>query len=265
MDATAKSRLVTLSADGPMARLADAVRSILRDRNHGIVIVRSGKNAPDEIERFEEELGHRIGPLLYELGTGGRYTRRLTSTYTGSESKQPGVYRLHTDAPYHCPPPDWMALGKLEDSASGGGDSRLLHLDDWTELERFNTDRRAAEKVLWREPAIFSREELAHLNEQGVQTRVESLIFGGEPGSRTIRIGFRHHDQARLSAFAASETVQFLEEILSSLESAPQASSVRLDIGDVLFINNTFVLHGRSEFAFDQPFRRVVVRLRGYL
>ena len=49
---------------------------------------------------------------------------------------KPIVYlHLHTDGTFVDEPTDWLLMMKMIEQNARGGESRLLHLDDWKELD----------------------------------------------------------------------------------------------------------------------------------
>jgi hypothetical protein len=243
------------------------VRRSLANRAQGIVVLRTDGLALNYsgFAAFQTAISHALGPVLPEIGEDGRLFRFLVSDSDRTDAAaKTRRFRLHTDGPYHNPSPDWVALGKLEDTTHAR--SVLLHIDDWAEGRRFAEDPRARRMVNWREPDFFGPEEKRRFAALGVETGVAAPVFYGNPESPNIRFRFRPYDSMRRpSAICGPEMLDYLEEIAGSLGKGDGAIEIDFGVHDILVFNNQFVLHGRTAFEEAKAFRRVLVRTRGYL
>ena len=47
------------------------------------------------------------------------------------------LFTLHTDGTFVDEPTDWLLMMKMIEQNARGGESSLLHLDDWKELDKY--------------------------------------------------------------------------------------------------------------------------------
>jgi len=135
---------------------------------------------------------------------------------------------------------------KIDERHAVGGESRLLHLDDWHDLERFCRHRLAAHPFTYRSPPSK--------NVNGTIQRATFFDVDGRPGICFI-------DQ-----FVYPENLEqasYLSEMADSLENSPAVRSIALPVGEMLVLNNRFWLHGRAAFERHPNLRRELMRLRG--
>lgn len=59
---------------------------------------------------------------------------------------------LHTDGTYVMARTDWILMMKMEEHNALGGESRLLHLDDWEDLEKFANHTLASVPFVYQAP-----------------------------------------------------------------------------------------------------------------
>ena len=153
---------------------------------------------------------------------------------------------LHTDGTFVDEPTDWLLLMKFNEEHARGGESRLLHLDDWAELPRFANDPLASHPFVYR-PA-------GSKNVSVPLTRRTFFDVNGAPGLCFI-------DQ-----FVYPQTLgqaAYLEEMSASMERSPGTLNVSLPVGDLFMLNNTFWAHGRAAFEEDPKLHRELMRQRG--
>ena len=127
-----------------------------------------------------------------------------------------------------------------------GGLSRLLHLGDWGEREKFTTHPLASQEWLFRGSASKNATEAAY-----------HRFFQHEGGKLTIRFS----DQFIHPRHGAEAL--YLNDLSDSLEAEPHVHERRLEIGDFLLLNNHVWLHGRSPFEPRADLCRGLHRQRG--
>ena len=244
----------------------DELRKILSDRSRGAVKLKAahlGLNK-EQFLRLQLQLSDGIGPVLPEIGQGGQLYRILTCT--GSDGATPdrtGEFRLHTDAPYHNPVPDWIALGKQEDTTKAR--TTLLNIDQWPDLDRFRSDPRSAAPVDWKEPDYFVLGEISRFTRSGIDVGVSAPVFDESGDFVRMRYRFKpYKNMKRSSAICNPEVIDYLEQISASLAQCPATYEIDFNVHDILIFNNHFMLHGRQAIPETQDFRRVLIRTRGY-
>ncbi len=85
-------------------------------------------------------MAHLIGRSNYDAMSGQYYARFVVKNVDNSDSylRQPHrVMELHNDGTYVEEVTDYVLMMKIDEQNMEGGNSLLLHLDDWEHLESF--------------------------------------------------------------------------------------------------------------------------------
>lgn len=229
----------------------DAVRQILRNRETGGLTIGVGAvtDNEDDYVKFGTAMGHLVGPANHDSMSGTYYARFLVKNTDNSDSYLRQAYRpltLHTDGTFVDEPTDWLLMMKFSERNAVGGDSRLLHLDDWDEVEDFSNHPLAAYKFTYKSPPSKNVG-------QEVQRRTFFKV-DGKPGICFI-------DQ-----FARPESIDhacYLHDLSESMEASAGTSAIPLPVGDLVMLNNLFWLHGRAAFEKNPELHRELMRIRG--
>ena len=156
------------------------------------------------------------------------------------------LFTLHTDGTYVDETTDWVLMLKLKEEHTVGGESRLLHLDDWEELGIF------VEHPLGQTPMEYKSPP-----SKNVSISVKRQTF------------YQHNGQPCLcfiDQFVYPHTIEqalFLRDMSQSMENSPKILSIPLPIGHILLINNHFWAHGREPFEKHPQLYRELLRQRG--
>ena len=59
---------------------------------------------------------------------------------------------LHTDGTYVKEKTDWLLMLKMEEENVQGGETAMLHLDDWEHLDSLTNDKVGKQNFLWGSP-----------------------------------------------------------------------------------------------------------------
>ncbi|MFF3754706.1 TauD/TfdA family dioxygenase [Streptomyces sp. NPDC002018] len=168
--------------------------------------------------------GGPLWPVAPRAATG---TFSVTSAATG----------LHTDAQYHERPESRFLLFCVRPAECGGGLSRLLRtadlLDGLSETGLDENDTALLERGLWRwrTPEVFRP-----------AARAPS---GAHPViGRRGRLRWRYDNLVTTENGLAGTARRFHRHI----EDHPATETVSLSAGDVLYCDNSLVLHGRTAF-----------------
>lgn len=231
--------------------LGSTLRAIVADRALGGCVAAASEPAAtvDDAVKFATALAHLLGPAQFDAMSGSYYARFEVRHADAGDSylhKAYDVLTLHTDGTFVAEPTDWIFMMKLAEKHARGGESRLLHLDDWADLERFANAPLAAHE--------FEYKPASSKNVSAPIVRPTFFAAGGRPGISFI-------DQfvyPRTPAQAA-----YLHDLSRSLESAPATATVALPAGEAIVLNNAFWLHGRAAFTPDPKLRRELLRQRG--
>jgi protein CsiD len=227
------------------------VRDILTDRSHGGFTLGAQETAgsDEDFVKLATAVSHLVGAANHD-GMSGTYFARFVVKHTDdSDSYLRQAYRsvaLHTDGTYVNEPTDWLLMMKMGERHTEGGESRLLHLDDWSDLDRFQRHPLATHSFAFKAPPS-----------KNVEKSFRRPIFHRDSSG----IGISYIDQ-----FAQPETLgqaRYLFELSQSLENSPAIKTPRLPVGTLIMLNNHFWVHGRAGFRRNEQLHRELMRLRG--
>ena len=224
---------------------------IIKDRKHGgfVLGLEGVSQDSDDFVKFGTAIGHILGPANHDSMSNKYYARFLVKHTDASDSYLRQAYRLftmHTDGTFVTEATDWLLMMKFSEENAAGGESRFLHLDDWSELNRFVQDPLGAKPLLYKAPGS-----------KNVSERVERpVFFHGEFG---LSISFI--DQFVQPANGAEAA--YLQALSESMEASPGTRTVSLPAGDLVVLNNYFYVHGRAPFERNEQLHRELMRQRG--
>ncbi len=229
----------------------DRLNQIVRDRRTGgfTLSVEGGLQETDQQVALGTAVSHLIGLPNFDDMTGNYYACFTVQDAYDSDSYLRQAYRrftLHTDGTYVKETTDWILMMKMDERHAVGGESRLLHLDDWEDLDRFSEDPLASHPFVYRSPPSKNYPET-----------VEKATFYEKFDGPCLCF---------IDQFAYPETVEqgrYLHDLSESLEASPAVLSLPLPTNSLVVVNNHFWLHGREAFAKHPKLRRVLMRQRG--
>jgi protein CsiD len=231
--------------------LTNTLRSILTDRNSGgfTLGVQGATVSAEEYVKFGTAVAYLIGPANFDAMSGTYYARFVVKDTDASDSYLRQAYRLftlHTDGTFVDEATDWLLMMKFAERNAVGGESRLLHLDDWAELHHFCDHELASYPFQYTSPP----------SKNVTQTTRRPTFF---LDNANICICF-------IDQFVQPETVeqaQYLQALSESMESSAATTEVPLPVGDLIILNNLWWLHGRAPFARHPELQRELMRIRG--
>ncbi len=100
-------------------------------------------------------VAHLIGRSNFDAMSGQYYARFVVKNVDNSDSylRQPHrVMELHNDGTYVEEQTDYVLMMKIDEQNMQGGNSLLLHLDDWEHLDEFFRDPLARRPMRWAAP-----------------------------------------------------------------------------------------------------------------
>lgn len=106
----------------------------------------------EEMVKLATAVAHLIGRSNYDAMSGQYYARFVVKNVDNSDSylRQPHrVMELHNDGTYVEEVTDYVLMMKIDEQNMEGGNSLLLHLDDWEHLESFFTHLLARRVMRW--------------------------------------------------------------------------------------------------------------------
>src|SRR5699024_10395435 len=118
------------------------IREIIHDRETGgfTLGLEGVSKDTDDYVIFATAITHHLGLPNFDAMSGKYYARFEVRDTDNSDSYLRQAYRLftlHTDGTFVDEPTDWLLMMKMVEENAVGGESRLLHLDDWKGLDTF--------------------------------------------------------------------------------------------------------------------------------
>ena len=235
-------------------KLSKFLLSILKDRTTGCVIISPEKLTPNLDNNFFVKLStaisHLAGKPNHDSMSGKYYARFNIKHEDTSDSYLRKAYTnmdLHTDGTYVNESTDWLLMTKINEVNATGGETVLLHLDDWEYLEELSKDPIGRENFIWSSP-----------KSKNVDYKLEHPVFKkDEDGNTTI---------SYIDQFPEPQNIEqgiFLQRLSDALEESDNKIITELPIGSSIVANNNFWLHGRKPFKENKNLSRELLRIRG--
>ena len=235
-------------------KLSETLSEILNDRSTGTAIVepdiKNKKFDKDFLVKLSTGLAYLVGNPNFDSMTGKYYARFHVKHQDSSDSYLRKAYTnldLHTDGTYVKEKTDWLIMTKMEEQNVSGGESVILHLDDWEDLEDLSNDPVGQENFVWGSP-----------KSKNVDYKVEHPVFSKDKDGKPI---ISYIDQ-----FPEPQNMKqglFLQKLSDALEQSKNKISFPLPVGSTIFSNNYFWLHGRKAFREHSGLSRELLRIRG--
>ena len=235
-------------------KLSKLLNLIVRDRNTGCFIIEP-KNISSKINdkflvKLSTALSYLIGNPNHDSMAGKYYARFFVKHEDKSDSYLRKAYTnmdLHTDGTYVNDVTDWLLMTKIEEQNVSGGETAMLHLDDWEHCESLFKDPVGQQNFLWSSP-----------KSKNINYKVEHPIFSeDENGNPKIS----YIDQFPIPKNMEQGT--FLQNLSDSLEESRNKAIIKLPVGSSIIANNYFWLHGRKSFNENKGLSRELLRIRG--
>ena len=154
---------------------------------------------------------------------------------------------LHTDGTYVKDVTDWLLMTKLEEKNAEGGETTLLHLDDWEHCEELSKDPIGRQNFIWGSP-----------KSKNVDYKVEHPVFTEDEKGRP-QISYIDQFPEPNSMMQGN----FLQKLSDALEESNNKVITKLPVGSIIVANNYFWLHGRKAFKQNKNLSRELLRIRG--
>ncbi len=235
-------------------RLSKLIENVIKDRNTGCIIVKpkkaKSKINEDFLVKFSTAISHLIGVPNHDAMAGKFYARFHIRHEDKSDSYLRKAYTemaLHTDGTYVKEKTDWLLMSKLEEKNTKGGETVLLHLDDWEDCEELFKDPIAKENFIWGSP-----------KSKNIDYKVEHPIFSKDKNGKAQ---ISYIDQFPEPQNMVQGT--FLQKLSETLENSKNKIVTNLPVGSTIIANNYFWLHGRKAFKKDKKLSRELLRIRG--
>ena len=235
-------------------KLSKLMNSIIRDRSTGCFIIGPKNISPKINDKFLVKLSTAIAYLIgnpnHDSMAGKYYARFHVKHEDASDSYLRKAYRnmdLHTDGTYVKEITDWLIMTKLEEENVEGGETAMLHLDDWEHCKELSNDPVGKQDFLWSSP-----------KSKNVDYKVEHPVFSSDDKGRP-HISY-------IDQFPEPKNMEqgnFLQRLSDALEGSENKVITKLPVGCSIIANNYFWLHGRKPFKENKELSRELLRIRG--
>jgi len=234
--------------------LGKLLNSIVGDRKTGCFII-GPKNINSKIDdnflvKLSTAVAHLIGIPNHDSMYGKYYARFHVKHEDDSDSYLRKAYTnldLHTDGTYVNEKTDWLLMTKIKEKNVEGGETVMLHLDDWEHCKELSNDPIGKQNFSWSSP-----------KSKNVDYKVEHSVFSEDSEKRT-QISY-------IDQFPEPKNMEqgnFLQRLSDGLEESKNKIITKLPAGSVLVVNNYFWLHGRKPFKENKNLNRELLRIRG--
>mgnify|MGYP001177916246 FL=1 len=235
-------------------KLSKLLNKIIKDRNTGCFIIKP-KNLISKIDdsflvKLSTAIAHLIGIPNHDAMTGKFYARFYVKHEDKSDSYLRKAYTnmdLHTDGTYVKEKTDWLLMSKLEEKNVEGGETAMLHLDDWEHCDELFNDPVGKEDFIWGSP-----------KSKNIDYKVEHPVFSSDKNGKA-KISY-------IDQFPEPKNMKqgvFLQKLSDSLEESENKIATKLPVGSLIAANNHFWLHGRKPFVKNKLLSRELLRIRG--
>ena len=234
--------------------LSKLMNKIIKDRDFGCFII-SPHNENSNIDdtflvKLSTAVAYLIGNPNHDSMAGKYYARFHVKHEGKSDSYLRKAYvnmDLHTDGTYVKETTDWLLMTKLEEKNAEGGETAMLHLDDWEFCDELFNDPIGRQNFIWGSP-----------KSKNVSYKVEHPVFSEDENGKP-KISY-------IDQFPEPKNMDqgnFLQKLSDSLEESKNKVITKLPVGSTIVANNYFWLHGRRPFKENRQLSRELMRIRG--
>ena len=235
-------------------KLSKLINNILRDRKTGCFII-GPKNINPKIDdnflvKLSTAVAHLIGIPNHDSMYGKYYARFHIKHEDDSDSYLRKAYTnmdLHTDGTYVKEKTDWLLMTKIEEKNVEGGETVMLHLDDWEHCNELSNDLVGKQNFTWSSPIS-----------KNIDYKIEHPVFSEDNEGRS-QISY-------IDQFPEPKNMEqgnFLQRLSDGLEESKNKITTKLPTGSAVVANNYFWLHGRKPFKENKNLSRELLRIRG--
>tara|TARA_A100000164_G_C21890187_1_gene764948 strand:+ start:260 stop:1165 length:906 start_codon:yes stop_codon:yes gene_type:complete len=234
--------------------LSEVMKNILTDRNTGCFVI-SPKIMNTKLDdnffvKFSTAIAYLIGNPNHDSMTDKYYARFQVKHEDNSDSYLRKAYKnmdLHTDGTYVNEITDWLLMTKIEERNAEGGETAMLHLDDWEYCNELFNDPMGKQKFVWGSP-----------KSKNVNYKVEHSVFSEDKDGKA-KISY-------IDQFPQPQNMSqgnYLQKLSDCLEESKKKIITKLPVGSAIVANNHFWLHGRKPFKENRSLIRELLRIRG--
>ena len=236
------------------SKLGKIMNKILRDRNTGCFII-SPQNISSKLDenffvKFSTAIAYLVGIPNHDSMTGKYYARFEVKHEDKSDSYLRKAYKnmdLHTDGTYVNEVTDWLLMTKFDEQNAQGGETAMLHLDDWEYCDELFKDPIGKQSFIWGSP-----------KSKNVEYKVKHSVFSEDKNGMP--------EISYIDQFPEPKNMSqgnFLQKLSDCLEESKNKVITKLPVGSAIVANNYFWLHGRRPFKENKDLSRELLRIRG--
>ena len=235
-------------------KLSKLMNKIIKDRETGCFII-GPKNINSKIDhtflvKLSTAIAHLIGIPNHDSMAGKYYARFTVKHEDKSDSYLRKAYTnmdLHTDGTYVKEVTEWLLMTKIDEQNVEGGETAMLHLDDWEHCKDLYNDPVGKQNFIWGSP-----------KSKNINYKVEHPVFSSDAdGKPTISYIDQFPEPKNM------EQGNFLQRLSDGLEESKKKTITKLPVGSAIIANNYFWLHGRKPFKENEELSRELLRIRG--
>lgn len=238
-------------------QLAPLLNEILKDRDRGAFVLSFndvGKEVDNQLDFYvilSTAISHLIGLPNHDSMYGKYYARFTVENTENSDSYLRQAYHLlelHNDGTYVDEQTDFVMMMKMAEQHMQGGESLLLHIDDWQDLDQFYHHKIAKQQIPWGSP-----------KSKNIETKVTHTVFFEDENGKP--------HMSFIDQFAEPQNRAqglYLYQLGQSLEQESNTTAVELPVGSMVVIHNHRWLHGRDKFEMNPNLKRELLRQRGH-
>ena len=235
-------------------KLSKLMNKIIKDRETGCFII-GPKNINSKIDhtflvKLSTAIAHLIGIPNHDSMAGKYYARFTVKHEDKSDSYLRKAYTnmdLHTDGTYVKEVTDWLLMTKIDEQNVEGGETAMLHLDDWEHCEDLYNDPIGKQSFIWGSP-----------KSKNINYKVEHPVFSSDADGKPIISYIDQFPEPK-----NMEQGNFLQRLSDGLEESKNKTITKLPVGSAIIANNYFWLHGRKPFKENEELSRELLRIRG--
>lgn len=236
--------------------LSPLLNAIVQNRERGAFLFDYQGTPQAEASDFHVKLStaisHLIGVPNFDAMHGKFYARFTVRNKDDSDSYLRQAHRrmeLHNDGTYVKERTDFVLMMKMKEENMEGGDSLILHVDDWQDLDQFYNHPLAKQDIQWGSPPS-----------KQVDYKVHHPVFFEEDKNGKPHMLF-------IDQFAEPQNMRqglYLHQMGESLEAEENCSNIEVPVGSMLVMQNHTWLHGRDKFMSHPGLERELLRQRGH-
>ena len=251
-----RCRLAQMILEHLGASLAENISGIIHDPSLGAMVIKipsSISHNQDDLIRLSTALVHTFGFCQIDDASKEffhimnlQHQEQDSKVFTNYTMEPYKELHLHVDGVFAPSTPDFLLMGKVKEQGVTGGMTKLLHIDDFEQLDSFVKHPSCKSHYYYRGGKKYNAEYIVM---KPLFTSFNNLIYITHSFSTLI-----------------PETYSDAEFILSlhkAIESSCGVVTFPLFVSELIILNNHRWLHGRQAFSVNENLDRVLFRMRG--